>query len=235
MSRKLITTEEFIKKAKIIHNDKYDYIDTIYTKAKNKIDILCKKHGLFKQMAYRHINGNGCPRCAFDKNGSLLLLSEEEWNLKRIKVHGDKYDCLNKYINSKIKLLFKCNINSSHKNFYCNPNNHLNGGGCPECYKPMRGMSQKKNVEWLQSLAKKNNGICHSLIYINNTTKYLWECEKKHKWLTNPKNITRGSWCPICYESTGEKSIKSYLEKEIINYEREYRFDQCKNKKKTSF
>ena len=36
-------TEDFIRKAKQIHGDKYDYSDTIYVKSTEKVEIICTK------------------------------------------------------------------------------------------------------------------------------------------------------------------------------------------------
>lgn len=59
-----ITTEDFIKKAKEIHNDLYDYSEFIYNGAAKKSKIICKKHGMFLQHANSHLNNHGCPKCA---------------------------------------------------------------------------------------------------------------------------------------------------------------------------
>jgi len=40
-----MTTEEFIKKAKKVHGDKYDYSKSVYTGYNNKITIICPIHG----------------------------------------------------------------------------------------------------------------------------------------------------------------------------------------------
>jgi len=40
-----MTTEEFIKKAKKVHGDKYDYSKSVYTEYNNKITIICPIHG----------------------------------------------------------------------------------------------------------------------------------------------------------------------------------------------
>lgn len=61
------TTETFIKEAKSIHGDKYDYSKSIYIGAFTPIEIICKKHGSFLQPATAHISSSkkaGCPTCA---------------------------------------------------------------------------------------------------------------------------------------------------------------------------
>ena len=55
----------FIKKAKEIHGDRYDYslIRTIDNN-RSKVPIICNKHGLFYQSVDSHINQrHGCPKC----------------------------------------------------------------------------------------------------------------------------------------------------------------------------
>ena len=58
--------DEFIKRSKMIHGDKYDYSKSIYKNNKTKLEIICKYHGSFFKNPNNHINGDkeGCPRCA---------------------------------------------------------------------------------------------------------------------------------------------------------------------------
>lgn len=55
------TTEEFIKEAKTIHGDYYDYSCTHYISSKDYVDIICPEHGKFKIEANSHLQGHGCP------------------------------------------------------------------------------------------------------------------------------------------------------------------------------
>lgn len=59
-----LTKDEFIKRAKIIYGDKYDYSLFEYKGNKNASIIKCKEHGIFKKSSYKHINKKeGCPYC----------------------------------------------------------------------------------------------------------------------------------------------------------------------------
>lgn len=58
-----ITTEEWIKKAKEIHGNKYDYSKVEYRGSKEKVCIICPEHGEFWQIPYNHLNGVGCYEC----------------------------------------------------------------------------------------------------------------------------------------------------------------------------
>lgn len=59
----------YISKFNEVHGDKYDYSRfTGEENRNNKIEIICKEHGSFLQTKPSHQNGNGCPKCAPNKN-----------------------------------------------------------------------------------------------------------------------------------------------------------------------
>ena len=58
-----MTTAGFVEKARHVHGDKYDYSQTIYTGARDKLKIVCPKHGVFEQQACSHLQGCGCRKC----------------------------------------------------------------------------------------------------------------------------------------------------------------------------
>ena len=60
----ILTTEEFIKKAKLVHGDKYDYSKVEYINNQTPVTIICKTHGEFKQAPHEHLDGCGCQKCA---------------------------------------------------------------------------------------------------------------------------------------------------------------------------
>ena len=57
------TTAQFIKEAKEIHGDLYDYSLTNYSGAHNKLIIICPLHGIFEQFPGNHLNGGKCQKC----------------------------------------------------------------------------------------------------------------------------------------------------------------------------
>lgn len=61
-----LNTASFIKRAIVIHNNKYDYSKSNFTSSRDKLDIICKLHGLFKQQAGHHLQGHGCPKCSYN-------------------------------------------------------------------------------------------------------------------------------------------------------------------------
>jgi len=59
-------TDGFIKKARKIHGDKYNYSKAIYTKDNIKLIITCPLHGDFEQLASNHLAGQGCYYCGIE-------------------------------------------------------------------------------------------------------------------------------------------------------------------------
>jgi hypothetical protein len=59
------TKEDFIREAKEVHGDKYDYSKVEYINSKTKVCIICPEHGEFWQIPYDHLKGCGCQKCGF--------------------------------------------------------------------------------------------------------------------------------------------------------------------------
>ena len=56
--------DNFIQKAKKVHNNKYDYSKVNYVNNQTKVCIVCPEHGEFWQRPNNHLNGQGCPICS---------------------------------------------------------------------------------------------------------------------------------------------------------------------------
>lgn len=72
MSKRL-SIAEFIQRANIKHSNKYDYSKTDYKNTKDKICIICPKHGEFWQNAYSHLRGCGCSKCFKEQRAENIL------------------------------------------------------------------------------------------------------------------------------------------------------------------
>ena len=61
-------TSDFIVKATKVHGNKYDYSAVKYKTGVQKVTIICRKHGRFRQRPKDHIlNRQGCPKCHYSK------------------------------------------------------------------------------------------------------------------------------------------------------------------------
>jgi len=99
-SNSLCDNDKFIEKAKLKHNNIYDYSLTEYKGSLQKIEIICKKHGQFLQLAQGHLCGNGCPRCKRSKGENLIeiFLIENNINYKQQYTFSDlKYKKMLQY------------------------------------------------------------------------------------------------------------------------------------------
>lgn len=124
-------TNWFIGKSVNIHGNRYDYTKTNYKSNKEKVNIICKKHGDFKQEPSSHLKGSGCPICRNEHFSKIYTKSKSDFIVDSIKTHGNKYDYrLVNYINSRKKIIIIC---KKHGNFKQLPPNHLKGNGCPKC------------------------------------------------------------------------------------------------------
>jgi hypothetical protein len=143
--RQIIGTEQFIKNARAVHGDKYNYERVKYIHSKNIVEIVCYEHGVFKQRPNGHLRGAGCPKCA-DISVGLQRRSNTEQFIKTAKeIHGDKYNYdLSEYITNSVPVIIIC---PEHGEFKQDPNTHLNGCGCPIC-KESRG--EKKIASYLK-------------------------------------------------------------------------------------
>lgn len=80
-------TPHFIRKAQLVHGNKYDYSQTIYLGRLKQVDIICPIHGLFSQRAVNHLSGHGCPKC-----GTLQSSSQQKiWTKQTCYSEAKKY------------------------------------------------------------------------------------------------------------------------------------------------
>lgn len=205
------TIKEFIEKANIIHNNKYNYDKAIYLNISTKIIIICLIHKEFKQTPGSHLQGNGCPRC--QKN---YILNTEKFIERAKNIHNNKYT-YNKvnYINDATKIIITC---PNHDDFEQTPNSHLQGRGCSKC-----GFSiSKPEIAWLNSL-NISEEYRHKTFFINKkkfnvdafdpTTKTIYEFYGDY-WHGNPKkfnpndiNLKNNLLFKNLYQETIEREI----------------------------
>src|SRR5260370_35613554 len=125
------SSDNFIQKANNIHNNKYDYSIAEYKNAKNKIKIICTKHGVFEQTPNNHLSGKGCAKCAFENLDILQKLDQVSLIERFNQIHQNKYNySLTKYNGMDKKIIIIC---PKHNIFEQLPSNHIQGKGCYKC------------------------------------------------------------------------------------------------------
>ncbi len=130
---KKLTIEEFINKASQRHNDKYDYSKAEYVNATTAVNIICPIHGPYWQIAYYHLNGNGCLPCGIESRTTAIRKSLEHFVKESQDTHGNYYDysCVS-YKSGTDPVTIIC---PKHGAFLQAPNNHIRGVECPLCYR----------------------------------------------------------------------------------------------------
>jgi len=213
---KKITTEEFIKKAKVIHGDKYDYCETNYIESRKKLKIICPIHGMFLQTPNSHLNNkSGCPLCS---NNQIIPL---ETLIKQAnEVHNSIYDYSKvHYKNKSEKVEIICSI---HGSFNKSLENHIDKKqGCPKCSGRYR-----TTKEFIKLAVKKHGNKFNysNTVYSGTNKKIKIICSTHGIFFQKPLlHLSSLISCPKCaknIEKTTEEFINSASK--IHNYKYNY-------------
>ena len=209
-------TQEFIQKAILVHGDKYDYSKVIYTKAINKVIIICKKHGEYEQRAISHLRNMGCSKCS-----GVYKYNTKEFIEKVKEIHGDKYDYSKIiYKSNKDKIIIIC---KEHGEFKILPSNFIKGQNCNIC------SNRKKltNEEFIEkSINTHGKNYDYSKInYQGMHKKIIIICKEHGKFNQTPSehlNKKRG-----CFKCLGIVcDLNSFIEKSINTHGEKYDYSK---------
>lgn len=166
--------DEFIKKARLVHGDKYDYSLVEYKNSKSSISIICSSHGLFKQQAGSHLSGNKCPDCALIKRAKVRTKTFSEFLKDAIAIHGNKYDyslCEPHYKNARSKIPIKC---KKHGVYYQQASKHTAvKQGCVHCGNDKNKQPHYDTKEFIKRAKK-----IHGNKYDYSLSEYKGSCKK---------------------------------------------------------
>jgi hypothetical protein len=153
-----LTQDEFIETAKQIHIDEnknplYDYSLVNYEKNRGEVTIICSEHGEFNQLAYIHLKGHQCNKCAIKKR-AITQINNNQFIEKSKQIHIDEnknplYDySLVDYKGSSLEVIIICPI---HGQFKKTPDNHIHKTrpqGCQKCQ--IIKQYSRNSIEWLK-------------------------------------------------------------------------------------
>jgi hypothetical protein len=230
--------EIFIKRANVIHKNKYNYSKVDYKASIEKVCIICPEHGEFLQTPTSHLSGQSCPKCS-----GVYRYNTNEWIEKTKKVHGERYNYSKVvYVNNSTKI---CIICKEHGEFWQTPANHILGKNCPKC----TGHFMDKNffLDKAKEVYKDKNGnplYDYSLVdYKDSSTHVTIICHKldpatgkEHgEFSKTPNKHLSGQGCPLCgNESGGLKnrlSNEEFLKKAFTDeYEYLTKYETAKTK-----
>ena len=223
-----LTHEEFINRIKNINND----IEILgeYVNSQTKIKCKCKIDGHKWEIRPNDLlNNHGCPKCA----GNIKKTTEEFIN--ELKEINSDIEIIGEYINDRTKIKCKCKIDGYE--WEVTPHNLLKGTGCPKCGIKSRVEKQiKTHEEFINELKEINSDIEVLEEYKGALTKIKCKCKiDGNEWEMTPNSLLNGQGCPKCSASKGEKRVAKYLDNKSIDYERQYKFDNCRSKKELPF
>ena len=212
------TSQEFVKNAQTIHDDKYDYSKVKYINSSTKLIIICKEHGEFEQLPSSHLAGRGCSKCKYVKHGELSRYNSQQFIKKAQTIHGDKYDYSKvDYTVSKNKVIIIC---KEHGEFTQLPSGHLDGKGCRKC----SGHYSYTTEEWIEKATEVHGDkYDYSKVeYINSSIKVVIICKEHGEFQQLPSHHINGSGCKKCsgvYSYTTEEWIEKVTEVHVGKYD----------------
>ncbi len=225
------TTKIFIRDAKAVHGDRYDYSKSIYLGCKKKIEVVCKIHGSFWKWPSDHTSkrGSGCPDCGCKTTGDALRMSKEEFIEKAKQTHGNEYDYSKvNYIGSREKVEIICKI---HGSFWQQGAAHIHlKEGCPDCGCEKISKTKTKTLEEFIHDAKNTHGDKYDYsksIYYGSHYHVEIVCKIHGSFWQSPSNHTNNeTGCPDCAVLKITKTQEEFLREACANHEDKYDYSK---------
>ncbi len=211
MSKK-VTTIDFIRRAREVHGDKYDYSKSEYVAAIRDVIIICSIHGEFQQRPANHYIGRGCRACAGNNPLTVQRFIE-----RAIKKHGNRYDYSLVDFNgveNKIKI-----ICPKHGVFTQRVMVHLKGFNCPKCGRKSKANKLKHSLEQFLNDAKSAHGNKYDyseVNYKNALTKVKIICPLHGAFHQLPSAHVRGVSCSKCSDNAAAEKRRMTTEEYLV-------------------
>lgn len=208
------THDEFVS----LMNEKHPTIRVVgqYVNSITPVELHCEICGhSWSTKPPKSLIGHGCPKCG----GSLRLT--DELFIQRLHDISPDIHVLDQYTNANTPVLCECN---HHHQWKTRPADLLIGKSCPHCAHNIR----KTHLQFTEELSAINPNITAIDQYKNARHNIRFKCNLcGNVWDAAPTNVLRGSGCPACAKSKGEKRIEEYLKLHNIYYKTQYKFSDC--------
>jgi very-short-patch-repair endonuclease len=99
------TVDQFIKDARKVHGNLYNYSQVHYEGSTRKVNIVCQEHGTFFQKASSHLQGSVCPLCKKVSKGEKRIASFLD-NSNILYVRQNSLGCINLETNYSLRFDF---------------------------------------------------------------------------------------------------------------------------------
>ena len=150
--------EDFLRKCRDRHGDKYDYSLVEYTGSQNKVKIIFDGK-VYEQKAGAHIHSSGMIERVILKKTTIQFIKEAN------VIHNFKYDYSKvEYVNNQSKVIIVCKI---HGDFEQVSSSHLSGAGCPHCFesKGEKKISKFLDLNEIEYVRQKKFDDCVGIRY----------------------------------------------------------------------
>ena len=225
---------KFLLRAKKVHSNRYEYLESSYKNYTSKMKMFCSEHGFFEQTPHSHISmKSGCPKCGVIKTAES---NQKGWKVVHAmfrNVHGARYTYNEmSYSDVSTKMKVKC---SKHGWFYQKPYQHYGGSGCSKCAVEEVHEKQKIGFDEFKRRSRKIHGNRFNYdesSYVDIFTSTKIECLQHGSFDQKPRDHYRGSGCPKCNSSRGEGSIRRILKELNLVFEEQKSFENLVHKSK---
>ena len=219
MKSKNKLTYEYVKS--YIEGFGYKLLSKEYINATSKMVVECPYGHKYEVNWNKFQMGRRCPICHYDKVAKARRLSYDE--VKEF-VEKQGYTLLSKtYVKAKDKLTFMCPEGHIFEMTFCN---FKTGNRCPQCYL----LSKKEDYRIIESYVLKFGYKLISREYVDKRCILELECPEGHVFKMRSDQFKEGKRCPICKKSKGETKVANVLDILSVEYERQYVFEDCRDK-----
>lgn len=191
------TFEEFVRKAREVHGDKYEPIKETFVKTAMKLKFKCNVCGnTFEQKGSMHLRGNGCSFC----NPAPKKRTTEEFKEEMSKTHPN-LEILTEYINADSKIKVRCKTHDY--TYWTTPHRLVQGMNCQKCYDERRGETLRCDVTSLPERLLSIHGDKYRFPFIdkeydNNKSKLTVICGVHGEFKSTANKLLKGCGCRKC-------------------------------------
>lgn len=217
-----LTNEEIVERMYSLVNSEYSKLDDFYANNSTKFPIKHNTCGYEYEVEWNNFkNGKRCPHCF----GSKKYTTKEINEIIEKETNGE-YKLISEYKNAKSKFLI-LHKHCGHK-YKTTLSIIKSGHRCSKCSgnyrytdEEMTAMISHMTDYEYTKVGQYSNSIVKFLIRHNTCG---------HEYEVSWGNFKRGTRCPKCNQSKGEKFISDYLTNQNISFITQVRFDDCRSK-----
>ena len=207
-----LSQDEIIERFRSVHGDEYDYSKVVFTRMRDKVCIICPKHGEFWQTPDKHYkHGQGCPECAKGKRNVDKKVTKEKFIERATKLFNGFYDYSKVEFNDSKKDYITI-ICPKHGEFRHKVHWHLAGHGCTQCAIEKSRITTDAFVARAMELHKEKYDYSKSNI-VRTKDEITIVCPIHGEFKQTIESHLKGSGCPICgkVESAAEHELYEYI------------------------